>query len=277
MSDFLSNLIARSRGEFAAVRPRLPSLYESYRHGATLNPLGNGGNEFKESASGALLGPVSSGMRRERSELSATESSEENRDVFQASLPLAGSLLPSRAAWRASRASVPDRADTSPKNKWDSLEPPSTPPIAARASSDGTIGAEARGDWFTESHMPAETPNGRLRRNQNLIIAKRSDSSLDPALHLDSGSPKAGTPIRAITVRPQPIAGALRTARGEAAWSQDRGHRSTPRESPINITIGRVEVRAIMPTPSARRAAPAKSRTTLSLDEYLKRRERGRR
>lgn len=277
MSDFLRNLIARSRGELAAVRPRLPSLYESYRHGATFGPLSNGANEFKESASGAGLMPISSKLHREPSARSAAESSEENRDVFHASLPLAGSLLPSRAALRASRASEPDRADTSSKDKWNSLEPSSTPPIAARANSDGIFDTEARENRYTETHVPAEPPGRRLRRGPNLLTTNRSDSSLEPASHLDSGNPESETPVHVATVRPQLVAGSFRSERGEAAWSQNRARRSTPRESPINITIGRVEVRAIMPSPPARRAAPAKSRTTLSLDEYLKQRERGRR
>ena len=42
-------------------------------------------------------------------------------------------------------------------------------------------------------------------------------------------------------------------------------------EPSIRVTIGRVEVRAIFPTPPANRTQPQRSRPTLSLDEYLKR------
>lgn len=277
MSDFLSNLIARSRGELVAIRPRQFSLYEPYRRGTSFNLVRNGANEFEEGASRAGLMPVSSGLHRERPEHSAAESSEENRDSFQASSPLAGSLLPRRGAWRVWNASTPDRADASSRNKWNSLEPSPTAPIVAQPSSDGPFEPEARANWMTETRVPAELSDGRHRRNQNLNTARRSEPSFDPPSHLDSANLKSATSIRAMTVRSQPVAGALRSARSEVDWSQNRAQRSTPHESPINITIGRVEVRAIMPAPSARRAVPAKSRATLSLDDYLKQRDRGRR
>lgn len=44
----------------------------------------------------------------------------------------------------------------------------------------------------------------------------------------------------------------------------------------IRVTIGRIEVRAILPpTPAAERAAPARAGPPLSLDEYLKQRSEG--
>ena len=277
MSDYLTNLIARSRGELQAIRPRLPSLYEPCRPGTAFNLVRTGANEFEQGVSGTGLKPVSSMFNRERTELSAAESSEENREAFQASSPPAGSLLPRRGAWRTWNVSTPDRADGSSKNKWNSLEPSSTAPIVAQPSSDGTLEPDARANRFTESRVPAETPDGGLRRNQNFTTARRSESSFDRPLHLDLGNLESATPNRAAAVQFQPAAGALRSARSEGAWSQHRAQRSTPHESPINITIGRVEVRAIMPAPSARRAVPAKPRATLSLDDYLKRRDRGRR
>lgn len=277
MSDFFSNLIARSRGELPAIRPRLPSLYEPCRRGTTVNLVRNGAIEFEQGASRAGLKPVASGFHRERTELSAAESSEENRDAFQASSPLAGPLLPRRGAWRAWNASTPDRADASSGNKWNSLEPSPTAPIVAQPGSDGPFEPEARANWMTETRVPAEPPDGRLRRNQNLTTARRSEPSFDPPSHLDSANLKSATSNRAMTIRSQPVAGALRSARSEIDWSQHRAQRSTPHESPINITIGRVEVRAIMPATPARRAVPAMSRTTLSLDDYLKQRDKGRR
>ncbi|MFN7949727.1 MAG: hypothetical protein U0Z53_30520 [Blastocatellia bacterium] len=45
----------------------------------------------------------------------------------------------------------------------------------------------------------------------------------------------------------------------------------------IRISIGRVEVRAVMPTAPAPRTAPARPRPGLSLDDYLREREGGKR
>jgi hypothetical protein len=43
----------------------------------------------------------------------------------------------------------------------------------------------------------------------------------------------------------------------------------------IKITIGRVDVRAVMPAAATPHPAPAQRRPALSLDDYLKRREGG--
>jgi hypothetical protein len=48
-----------------------------------------------------------------------------------------------------------------------------------------------------------------------------------------------------------------------------------PAAPTIKITIGRVDVRAMMPDQEAPRPAPAARNTALSLDEYLKRRSGG--
>lgn len=50
-----------------------------------------------------------------------------------------------------------------------------------------------------------------------------------------------------------------------------------PSQPPVQVSIGRVEVRAEFPEPRIRRTPNSRSRTTLSLDDYLNRRDRGRR
>jgi len=45
----------------------------------------------------------------------------------------------------------------------------------------------------------------------------------------------------------------------------------------IQVSIGRVEVRAIFPEPAVRSAPAPRSRPTLSLDDYLNQRNRGKR
>lgn len=48
-------------------------------------------------------------------------------------------------------------------------------------------------------------------------------------------------------------------------------------ESPVKITIGKVEVRAVFPEQPARRTPPPRSRRTVSLDDYLKQSNSGNR
>jgi hypothetical protein len=58
-----------------------------------------------------------------------------------------------------------------------------------------------------------------------------------------------------------------------AASSADVPRASAP--PPIRVTIGRVDVRAVVPAPQARRAAVPATPPPVSLDEYLRRRDRG--
>jgi len=61
------------------------------------------------------------------------------------------------------------------------------------------------------------------------------------------------------------------------AGARDRGLQvaNSASELAVHITIGRVEVRAVFPEPSVRPAPPPKNRPSLSLDDYLKKRNRG--
>jgi hypothetical protein len=52
---------------------------------------------------------------------------------------------------------------------------------------------------------------------------------------------------------------------------------ATPPPLPIRISIGRVDVRAIMPAGPAKAAVPTRSKPALSLESYLKQREEGKR
>jgi len=78
----------------------------------------------------------------------------------------------------------------------------------------------------------------------------------------------------------EPISGSLSVPTGVPVIRAPRTPRSEPadvtgQESPSNpsilVTIGRVEVRAMLPAPRERRPPTQRSRPTVSLDDYLKR------
>jgi hypothetical protein len=48
-------------------------------------------------------------------------------------------------------------------------------------------------------------------------------------------------------------------------------------EPPIQVTIGRIEVRAVFPDPPTRRVSTSQAKPSVSLDDYLNRRHRGQR
>jgi len=92
----------------------------------------------------------------------------------------------------------------------------------------------------------------------------------------DTGSPHAqrinrttGTIVVQPLVRPEAMPPASTAADPTAA---------APSPPVIRVSIGRVEVRAVMlPTPPMPRSRAARPSATLSLDEYLKSRQRGQR
>jgi hypothetical protein len=59
--------------------------------------------------------------------------------------------------------------------------------------------------------------------------------------------------------------------------SSPRNVSATPQALPIRISIGRVDVRAIMPASPAKAAVSTRSKPALSLESYLKQREEGKR
>jgi hypothetical protein len=66
-------------------------------------------------------------------------------------------------------------------------------------------------------------------------------------------------------------------SRAGGAKSPEAFPLSSPPTPAVQVSIGRVEVRAVFPEPATRRAPAPRSRSTLSLDDYLNQRNRGKR
>ncbi len=82
----------------------------------------------------------------------------------------------------------------------------------------------------------------------------------------------------AIQIRPSITLPAASGPTGEVMKAEPGTDQTAKEAAPvIRISIGRVEVRAVMPTAPAPRPAPARPRPGLSLDDYLKEREGGKR
>jgi DNA-binding transcriptional LysR family regulator len=77
-----------------------------------------------------------------------------------------------------------------------------------------------------------------------------------------------------MTIATRAIPGAMAVQSSEPidlAIARGPANRAPDSESALRVTIGRVEVRAVFPPPTPRRAQAAKPRPTLSLDDYLQR------
>ena len=134
---------------------------------------------------------------------------------------------------------------------------------------------------WDRSRVPPETePVNAVRRNSNARhppSVERSSRPTRKRLSPDNELPTHETVASVRQVIPQPVA-SNRTAQVESAPEQVLAiSRDTPQT--IHVSIGRVEVRAVTPMAAAPRERPRERHTAvrLSLDEYLRQRNKKRR
>jgi len=140
------------------------------------------------------------------------------------------------------------------------------PPVALRAVTKQPGSPE----------MKSETSSSSLGLRRSAEPRTSAEQPLSPA-------PGAVRPLTwpSLQAHPSPpVTGAVRppvTPRPGRAGSPEGLSTSSPPKSGIQVSIGRVEVRAVFPEPPSHRTPPPRSRPTMSLDDYLNRRNRGKR
>ncbi|MEJ2009117.1 MAG: hypothetical protein P8Z30_13345 [Acidobacteriota bacterium] len=247
--------MARSLGNLPAIQPRLPSLYESSRRGGSL------GSPF-DTGQGAAGGSEQA-LDQTVEGLVSPATPQGSFDASPAA-PLHNSgtaLLDPRRAVRRFRPgphrSSQGRADQSSLHESN----PRMSSIAMQGNREGSIQTDATGNQ-TARVLPDARPeflDGMTHGNQ-LRTARQTIGPLpQDALDAGAGDPHHVMPNGSLTIQPRRTIALPR---------------SSPNEPAVHVTIGRVEVRAVFPAPSAGRTRPARSRATLSLDDYLKRRDR---
>lgn len=213
-----------------------------------------------------------------------------------------------RLTSRFESPAAPGFSPTAAETVWhepltDEKQADSAQPISERASLQAVI---------EEVERPPETVERRTVNGINPAGDKKAlpVPMLYPQLprltaaesrlqHLDSPQVGAGQEVRspkAVTEREsspgpqqrvQPLVEehtAFSLPQGTAPAARRSMRPSTPAFTPqreaeptIKVTIGRVDVRAMMPTPPAPRPASPRPKPSLSLDAYLKQREEGKR
>lgn len=224
MSDFLTNLIGRSRGVVEVVQPRVPSIYEPHRR------------------DGSLVGTRPGFPGRDADSESAVETVSAGETQAIPTNSRDGRLSPQAKSPRPSRGNpVQDRAvQDSP------VMPILNPPPAVAVVSDHRPLNQTRA---------ADDDRQPLNQTLPAVIDRRYSERPSPSLVAQ----KMTTAVSA--VRPP-----LPSVTGEPVGSSPS---SSPPKPAIQVSIGRVEVRAVFPEPTVRRAPPPRSRPTVSLDEYL--------
>ena len=305
MSDFLSRLVGRSLGPSQAIQPRVPSLYEPYAKGS--GPLwarrafqGQDASSSSQSKDNVARGGSEDDNGRE----TGSRPMEESRHAPRSALVPAGSLapappvLPSVAEVRASAlesgsrpvvltgrlqprevATVGKNAPNNPAPAFSSTNPArSIPSNAIRTSSP--VRPATRNSAASNSEdagSPAVESRGAQLSSKSLIAepakANTATDSLIPS-HMPAAimeeTAKPGMLTVPVATRPQ------RPEDPDVMSAAAVPYNLTAAEPSIRVSIGRVEVRAVFPTAPPRRAQPARPKPSLSLDDYLKQRNRGR-
>ena len=260
MSDFLTNLAARSFSAESAIRPRVASLFE---------PVSNGGGWFRE---GSPAEPIETQVVREVE-------------------------VESKGERTMSRAAPALRADTELRETRHSAQTnPVSPvmPVAPVNSEQRTAPSAGEKADREDTEVVAKVQSRRMQRS------REEDRNDEPAMRSDSGSvPKRvaarapaafetpaefpGKDHRALVLPPKGVADLTTQmkntalARNDGSSARDRGKAATAsdilkteHEPSVHVTIGRIEVRAISESKQASRPRP--SSPVMSLEEYLHRR-----
>ncbi|MGA7180817.1 MAG: hypothetical protein WBX11_14705 [Thiobacillaceae bacterium] len=269
--DFLGRMVAKAQGAVCAIEPRLPSLFE---------PVGGA----VVAAAVPLPADLQPGTADEPrpADISRMDVGDSHDEAEQTDNSYRG--------W--ARGKPPDTVASPPQSPlaWNGGEPLARSDSDRAAMTDAEYPGESgmtqrrRADVVSTDTLarmrPARSAAGiPLTRDVERVPARSGASSRDSSEPVDRAQqPKAGTlmvePEAALVPR-LAIAGAPKPASPPNRVAVAAGPMSEPQTPVINVTIGRVEIRAVQGALARPRADHAKPKT-LSLDDYLKQRGGGR-
>jgi hypothetical protein len=276
--------MARSLGTLEAIRPRVPSLFEPYRRGAgslaMRSETGWGaGHAMEQGSAQSSMATASPAPPLGAVESASAVRPREGADLPDSSMPGRGSLLPWGGAMPGSRqsAQAPANPDRHPQMETGDGSRNLIPLPGERVAGEegrvqGSLVVGPSSDPLPGPRRLVKTPgavhpfpSGEDRsRKSTPAWGERSGTPSDP----DAGETHLAIPGHFSPVRPHPA---------EEMHGPDSLPRSSPDRPALQVTIGRVEVRAVFPAPPTHRAPQSKFRPALSLDDYLQRRDRGQR
>ncbi len=295
MIDFISRVVGRVTT--AVIQPRVPSLYEPPR--AYSGPLWTGSGRAKADREYESDTAIES----ESGHVSSRPQLEPLRVVHDSlrELPKESEHERPRLTIRHSRLITRSPSLHQVERKHVGLGSPATAP-AVPVSINGVLEQAKSADEATAS-QPRPTVATRAGRTSLPLR-----SSVERGEHLSFASEETNSPLRsasrsqiessharnqnkapilpatAAAARIEPAAqlqaGSVRKASGGYLNSANSSPSLPDRlasEPTIEVTIGRVEVRAVVASPTPRRAERPRTKPSLSLDDYLKQRTRGKR
>jgi len=280
MSDFLSNLVTRSLTPSSdAVRPRLPSLFEPLamvsgltRH-APLEVALPG--DFEQSSEVSTAPPTSSQnmdpIVHERRQRGPDEATLARQAASTGRLPEAESLKRPTVALSPNDITIaPQRVETWPVAKTSEIPPGRPLPIEVQP-----VIAD-RGETTERSRQLPQLASSLRQPLAAGDVLSRGEATGQPWQDIMTPSFPVPSPLEqrpSADRQPGVIQPPTTNDRLSITNHQPPIPRSQPPAPTIQVTIGRIEVRATPPPTPARR--PRTEPTSTTLDEYLKRRASG--
>lgn len=259
MTDFLTDLLERSRGQVTGLVPRIPSVFEPPQ-GDTPRLAGTDTARMPADTPSAADGVPSAGLPRPSPDAAASRQAEPSR---QAAIRPQGRIpAPSLETVPPSPARIPARTGRRPTG--DPATPQAGPLVshataAARQVEPAGHRPGAAGRPAAAASHGGDQRVPRLEIDQEMAERLGRGALAPPAAAVGEPLPP---PRPGLLTMPQPG-----TFAGPAALPGPAGDPAPPPEPTVHVTIGRVEIRAVTaPAPPSRPAAAARA---MSLDEYL--------
>ncbi|MEN3331912.1 MAG: hypothetical protein V7641_1277 [Blastocatellia bacterium] len=298
MSNYINNLIARNQPAAEVVRPRLPSIFEPHVYAPNafnaLTPAGplaapQAANQEGNSRAPQIGQAVSNAFRAKPEPpagQAASEAQITNASSPEIQVPVwrgiqqlpegyerndAGYVSPPRSTpsvVMSSKINEPP-SETSQHGLAANRDMPLSPrPVRPQENETGL--AERGGQAGLQADSPPPLPNSSNRRRAHERIAQQvieesthAASSVESSAHRLVMQPRVARRDENYTSRE-----AYRAGQERPGWQ------SPPQMPTINVTIGRIEVKALPPAAAPPR--PQKSAAPLmSLEEYMRRRHGG--
>ncbi len=283
--DYLDVLAAKSLGVLDSIRPRLPSLFEpappsvpSSVDATSVSALVRGvsvptvGSEF--ASGGHTYRPARTDLTGESFDSHLPDDSVEHRQPRRRAEVRSAPRRPAPDTASEGQGNVAQRPPTFARSPGESegQREPHPPEVRADSRPEVTVieRASMRDDRqsarIAPSLAPTPSPSARVAFLEGAMASPISRGNMDestpayPATPPKPPMPRSEAPPSAEPVRP--IMARLAPARTWAAPSH--------KETVVQVTIGRVEVKAVPPPTPAARKPP--SPPVMSLDEYLRQR-----
>jgi hypothetical protein len=273
MSDFLTNLAARSLNLVPKIKPRVPSLYEPMpAHGATSNfapwQESQAREEGKTEATWVSEPRMEARPHADNSVLADQDSHRITTRPSVAPIPYRGSqITPSTSSPAHSFVHTPDAdpetsiSQARPISLLQSTYPDKVEKEVTPSSGTNLEVVQPLKDIKSPTGSLA-SERGALSGERTVQVAEQPESPAVPIPH-----PSKPTPV---VIRPQVKPVQPDEPKTPANMMAAPKFETAP---PIRVTIGRVEVRAIMPPATPPPKPTPLPAPRLSLDDYLKKRE----